>query len=60
MKYLACALAGFILGSVGVGAQSLFDFGAIPDQQKRSESQQWWTEKEIRNGNNPYMSKPCQ
>jgi hypothetical protein len=60
MKYLICALAGFILGSVGVFAQSSFDFGAVPDQRLRSEIQQWWVEKEIRNGNNPYTQKPCQ
>lgn len=61
MKYLACILCGFILGSVSVFAQSPFlDFGAIQDQDLRNQLQQWYTEKEIRNGRNPYTTTPCE
>ena len=62
MKYVACLLAGFILGSAGAFAQTDFlDFGAVPDQKLRGEISQWWVEKEIRNGNNPYAPRnPCQ
>lgn len=61
MKLCLGFIAGFVLGSVGVFAQSSFlDFGTIPDQTLREETQQWWVEKEIRNGNNPYIpSNPC-
>jgi len=62
MKYVACLFAGFILGSAGVFAQTDFlDFGAVPDQKLRGELSQWWIDKEIRNGNNPYAPRnPCQ
>lgn len=61
MKYVACLLGGFILGSVSVFAQSPFlDFGTIQDQDLRNQLQQWHTEKEIRNGRNPYTTKPCE
>ena len=61
MKYIACLLGGFVLGSVSVFAQSPFlDFGAVPDLEQRQQLQQWYTEKEIRNGNNPYALKPCE
>lgn len=61
MKYVACLVAGFVLGSVSVFAQSPFlDFGAVPDLEQRQQLQQWYVEKEIRNGNNPYTSKPCE
>lgn len=61
MKYLACTLGGFILGSVSVFAQFPFlDFGAVPDIEQRQQLQQWYTEKELRNGRNPYTSKPCE
>ncbi len=62
MKYVACVIGGFVLGSISVFAQSPFlDLGAVPDQTLRGEIQQWWVEKEIRNGNNPYAPRnPCQ
>lgn len=56
-------LAGLILGSTGVYAQSPFlDFGAAR-QDDRAVIQQWHVEKEIRAGNNPYgngfHNDPC-
>ena len=61
MKLWLGFFAGFVFGSASLFAQTpLLDFGAIPDIQKRSEIQQWWVEKEIRNGSNPFMQKPCQ
>lgn len=57
---LSWFLAGLILGSTGVYAQSPFlDFGAAR-QKDRAEIQQWWIEKELRNGNNPYGNNPYQ
>lgn len=66
--HYALAVLFFISGvAVGYGineraqAQSSFlDFGTIPDQQKRSDIQQWWAEKELRGGRSPFTeSKPC-
>lgn len=58
MRYLACILGGFILGSSALWAQSPFlDFGAAR-QEDRAEIQQWYLEKEIRAGNNPYVNNP--
>lgn len=52
--------AGLIFGSTGVYAQSPFlDFGAAR-QEDRAEIQQWYIEKEIRAGNNPYGHSPYQ
>lgn len=62
---LSWFLAGFILGSTGVYAQSPFlDFGAAK-QEDRQDIQQWYIEKEIRAGsnpygNNPYNPRPCE
>lgn len=69
MKYLACILGGFILGSSTLWAQgfaggsSFLDSGAAKPQD-RAAIQQWWVEKEIRAGNspygnNPYAPRPC-
>jgi hypothetical protein len=62
MKLWLGFVAGFVFGSVSLFAQTpLLDFGAIPDIQQRGEISQWWIEKEIRNGRNPYApSNPCQ
>lgn len=61
MKYFICTLGGFILGSTSLFAQSPFlDFGAEPNLETRQEIQEWYMEKEIRNGNNPYtFNDPC-
>jgi len=60
MKLLCTFFVGFALGSTSIFAQSPFlDFGAIPDVQKRQEIQQWWIEKEILNGRNPFAESPC-
>lgn len=56
---LSWFLAGLILGSTSLFAQSPFlDFGAAK-QEDRQDIQQWYTEKEIRAGNNPYNPRPC-
>jgi hypothetical protein len=66
MNYVLVAL--FFISGVAVGyginscaqAQSSFlDFGTITDQKKSSEIQQWWVDKEIRNGRNPFVENPC-
>jgi len=66
MRYLACILGGFILGSSVLWAQpnwqsEFLDYGAI-----RSEEQgamlQWQLQQlqnEIRKGHNPYTQRPC-
>lgn len=61
MKLWLGFVAGFVFGSVSVFAQTDFlDFGAVPDQKLRGEISQWWIDKEIRNGNNPYAPRnPC-
>lgn len=52
---------GVALCSLESNAQSPFlDFGAVPDLEQRQQLQQWYTEKEIRNGRNPYAPKPCE
>ena len=58
MKYIACLVGGFILGSSSLWAQSPFlDFGATR-LEDRAVIQQWWVEKELRAGRNPFGSSP--
>jgi len=60
MRYLACILGGFILGSSVLWAQpDMLDYGTLKPED-RGKVFQWQLENEIRKGNNPYAARPCQ
>jgi len=59
MRYLACIIGGFILGSSVLWAQSDFlDYGTLKPED-RGNVFQWQLENEIRKGHNPYTENPC-